>query len=72
MDARKHRAMMRAFDAFIARIQGQYAEAREKLDEGDYVEAQRILARLAVSHARTSMSLRGLLIRQGLLTEEDK
>lgn len=71
MDARKHRKMMKAFDEFTARIIGRYAEAREKLEEGDYVEAQHILASLAQSHARTSMSLRGLLIRQGLL-EEDK
>lgn len=72
MDARKKAAMMRGFQAFINRINTRYQEAYAALARGDYVEAQRILAQLAQSHAKTSMSLRGVLIREGLLREDDK
>lgn len=72
MDERKEKAMLKAFDVFAERIAERYAEVRQALVEGDYVKAQVILAKLGISHARTSMSLRGLLIREGLLTEDDK
>jgi len=72
MDKRKHEKMLVAFDAFSARIMARYAEARQALAEGDYVKAQEILAKLGISHARTSMSLRGVLVREGLLEEDNK
>ena len=72
MNKRKHDAMLRAFDAFAGRIADRYADARKALEDGDYVKAQEILAKLGISHARTSMSLRGVLIREGLLTEDDR
>jgi hypothetical protein len=72
MDKRKHQAMLRAFDAFSIRITERYAEARAFLAAGKYVEAQSVLASLAQSHARTSMSLRGVLVREGLLEEDNK
>lgn len=72
MDARKKAAMMKGFEAFMDRIEARYREAYAALERGEYVEAQRILAQLAQSHARTSMSLRGVLIREGLLKEDDK
>lgn len=63
--------MMKGFEAFMRRINDKYREAYAALDQDDYVKAQQILAQLAQSHARTSMNLRGVLIREGLL-EEDK
>lgn len=72
MEPRRKAAMLRGFQLFMLRIEARYKDAYEALDRGDYVEAQRILAGLAQSHARTSMSLRGLLIREGLLREDDK
>lgn len=71
MDLRRKAAMLRGFDAFMKRINARYREAYAALEKGDYVKAQQILAQLAQSHARTSMNLRGVLIREGLL-EEDK
>jgi len=70
MKKRQHEAMLMAFDAFSDRIAKRYAETRDCLAAGRYEEAQILLADLAKSHAKTSMSLRGMLIRQGLL--EDK
>lgn len=64
--------MLKAFDAFAERIAGHYAEARRCLDEGKYEEAHAILARLTTSHARTSLSLRNVLVRDGVMKEDDK
>lgn len=72
MKKTRHDAMLRAFDQFSARISSRYAEARKALADGDYVKAQEILANLGISHARTSLSLRNLLVREGLLKEDDK
>jgi hypothetical protein len=72
MDKRKHEAMLKAFDAFSNRITERYAEARAYLAAGKYVEAQSVLAGLAQSHAKTSMSLRGVLVKEGLLEEDNK
>lgn len=72
MDARKKALMLKGFEAFMARIEARYHDAYVALELEDYVGAQQILAQLAQSHARTSMSLRGVLVREGLLTEDDK
>lgn len=70
MNPVKKAAMIKAFDAFSDRIAARYAEARQCLIEGEYEKAQSILASLATSHARTSMSLRGVLVREGLMKED--
>jgi hypothetical protein len=68
---RKKNQMLNAFDAFSLRIFERYQEARKALEEDRYVDAQDILARLGRSHATTSLSLRNVLIQDGLLTPED-
>lgn len=65
-------AMLKGFDAFTDRIIERYKEARQALDDEDYIKAQDILASLGVSHARTSLSLRNYMVREGLLNEEDR
>jgi hypothetical protein len=68
----KHRAMMKAFDAFSQRIQAKYEEAREALETGDDLKAYQILADIAKSHAKTSLSLRNVLVRDGKLNGDDR
>jgi hypothetical protein len=70
MNPRKKTAMLAAFDAFSARIAARYNEVRVCLENDQYEEAQAILASLATSHAKTSLSLRGVLIRDGIIKEE--
>lgn len=72
MNARKHEAMLKAFDAFANRIAERYAEARQYLADGEFEKAQEILAALTTSHAKTSLSLRGVLVREGVIKEDDK
>lgn len=72
MTPAKKAAMLKAFDAFSARISDRYAEARVCLERGEYAEAQAILAALTTSHAKTSLSLRGVLIRDGMLEDDAK
>jgi hypothetical protein len=72
MNPAKKQAMLRGFDAFSARIARRYAEARACLEAEDFVGAQNILAGLTTSHARTSLSLRNVLIRDGLLEDDGK
>lgn len=72
MNAKKRAAMLKAFHAFASRIADRYAEAEECLARGEYEEAQRILSALAVSHAKTSMSLRNVLIRDGVIGGDEK
>lgn len=72
MNPAKKVAMLRAYDAFTARITQRYADARACLEADDYVGAQDILASLTTSHARTSLSLRNVLIRDGLMEDDSK
>ena len=72
MDRRKHQKMLASFEKFTDRIGDLYDDVLEALTEEDYVKAQKILAHLAQTHARTSLSLRGMLIREGLLKEDGK
>lgn len=67
----KHDKMMRAFTAFQKRIATRYQEAHDALERGEYQQAYDILAALAVSHARTSMSLRSFMIRNKLMPEDE-
>lgn len=62
-------AMLAAFDQFARRIAAEYEKVAEALLMDDYTEAQRILSELAQSHAKTSLSLRNMLIKEGLLEE---
>lgn len=64
--------MIRMFRIFTDRIATRYEQVAELLEDGDYVKAQEILANIAISHARTSLSLRNVLVREGLLPSEDK
>lgn len=62
--------MMQGFDKFAARMAWRYNEVRDCLDAGRYEEAQILLAAIAISHAKTSLSLRNVLIKEGLVTEK--
>lgn len=66
----KHLEMVKAFRAFSVRISKEYDRAAKALERGDYEEAHRLLASLAQSHAKTAMSLRGFMIRQGFIKGE--
>lgn len=69
---RRRIAMLKAFRNFTAKIATRYDQVEELLEAGDYVKAQQVLSAIAISHARTSVSLRNVLIREGLLPSEDK
>lgn len=62
--------MLAAYDKFVARINQRYAEARKCLEEDRYEDAQTILADLALSHAKTSLSLRNVLVKDGKIKEK--
>lgn len=67
MSPRKKAKMLASFDAFSARINQAYKDAATALHEDDYVKAHNILSELAISHAKTSLSLRNMLVQEGLL-----
>lgn len=58
--------LLSAFDKFVSQVNDAYATAREHLDAGRYSACQQVLAQIAQSHARTSLSLRNVLVRRGL------
>lgn len=62
--------ILEAFDRMTQQVSDAYAMARQALANNDLVLAQDILARIGRVHARSSVSLRGVLIRRGLLTED--
>lgn len=63
--------MLPAFDKFVTQINDAYEAARERLERGDMEGCQSILARISITHARTSMSMRSVLIRRGLMKGDD-
>lgn len=63
--------MLRRYDQFVDRMTSCYAEVRACLERDDYVGAQRILADMGISHAKTSMSLRNVLVKEGLLEDTE-
>ena len=63
--------MLPAFDKFVAQINEAYECARERLELGDMEGCQTILARISMTHAKTSLSMRSVLIRRGLIKGED-
>jgi hypothetical protein len=62
-------AMMKGFDKFAARMSRRYDEVRDCLSAGRYEEAQMLLSDIATSHARTSLSLRNVLVKNGVMEE---
>jgi hypothetical protein len=69
MNLERKKEMLRQFQMFSSRISTQYDRVYTLLDEGNYIEADRILAALAQSHAKTSVSLHNLCIKEGLIPE---
>lgn len=61
------RDMLAGFRNFADRIARRYDEAYKAIERGDYEQAHQILSDLAVSHAKTSLSLRNLMIRKGFM-----
>lgn len=70
MTMKYKRQMLQRYDQFVVRMFQEYSAARAALDEGNYVAAHAILARIGLSHAKTSMSLRNVLVKDGLLKED--
>lgn len=66
----RHEDMMRGFDRFSERMAKRYQEVRDCLQAKRYAEAQMLLADIATSHARTSLSLRNVLIKERKLGEK--
>lgn len=64
--------MIQAFDRFKAQIDGAYIVVRNLLEEGDFVGAQAVLARIGQTHARTSLSMRNYLIKTNRLPQPKK
>lgn len=62
--------MMQGFDKFSARMAKRYGEVRDCLNAGRYEEAQALLAEIAISHAKTSLSLRNVLVKDGLVKDK--
>ena len=62
--------MLMNFRRFQQRISARYDEVYDCLNANRYEEAQLLLADIARSHARTSLSLRNVLVRDGLIKEE--
>jgi outer membrane protein assembly factor BamD (BamD/ComL family) len=62
---KKTEQMMIAYDKFVDQIARLHEQARKHLLNGEYEEAQRILARITTQHARSSLSLRNYLITSG-------
>jgi hypothetical protein len=65
----KHHKMMDNFDRFTCRMAIRYSHVRDCLNAERYEEAHSLLADIAISHARTSLSLRNVLVRDGKLEE---
>jgi hypothetical protein len=71
MTPKKKAQMLAAFEKFAARISGEYERALDALERDDYVTAHRVLSALTISHAKTSLSLRNQLVKDGLLKETE-
>lgn len=59
-----------AFDRFKDQVDEAYDQVRAALVNNDYEGAQSILAALGQLHARTSVSMRNYLIKNGKLKGE--
>lgn len=67
MIANRDQPMLQGFDRFTARIEKRYGEVRDCLVAGRFEEAHILLADIAQTHARTALSLRSSMIRNGRL-----
>jgi hypothetical protein len=65
----KQEAMLAGFDAFTNRIFKRYGEVRDCLATGRYEEAHVLLTAIAITHAKTSLSLRNVLIKDGKMED---
>lgn len=61
--------MIDGFDKFKASIDRAYDMARLQLESGDLVGCQLTLALIGRQHAKTSVSLRNLCIKRGLMED---
>jgi hypothetical protein len=66
---KKHDAMMEGFDRFSFRMRKRYDQVRDCLAAHRYEEAHVLLTDIAVSHAKTSLSLRNVMVKDGLMEE---
>jgi hypothetical protein len=71
MTKNENQRILEAFDKFKATMDESYHLVRDSLEDGRYEDAQRILARIGVTHAKTSMSMRNYLIKQGLIKGDE-
>lgn len=72
MKIKNREAMLKGFDAFSERMASRYSEVRDCLRAGRYEEAQVLLSDIALSHAKTSLSLRNVLVKNGVIKENGK
>lgn len=63
--------LVERFRAFKATITRSMDRAEEQLAEGDYEGCQTTLARIALAHAQSSMSLRSVCIRRKLMRGDE-
>lgn len=71
MNPHKHAQMIGGFEKFTDRIYIRYHQVRDCLKANRYEEAQLLLDELTVSHARTALSLKSMLIKNGALPPEE-
>lgn len=69
MKVKNKAAMLRGFDKFSQRMANRYSQVRDCLMADRFEEAQMLLSEIASSHARTSLSLRNVLIKNGALED---
>lgn len=62
--------ILTAFDRFKQQIDDAYTLVRQQLEQGQFDNAQKTLAKITQTHARTSLSLRNVLIKRGLIQGE--
>lgn len=67
-----HEAMLAAFAKHRKRVDDSLGEVQGYLTRGQYVYAQMKLANIVVSMAKTSLSLRNMLIKDGYIEENKK
>lgn len=61
--------MLTAFDKFKGTVDDAYAAARDRLAAGDYEGCHTLLARISMTHVRTSTSFKNLAIKRGYMKE---
>lgn len=62
--------ILAAFDRFKQQIDDAYVVVRDQLEQFDFEGAQKTLSKITQTHARTSLSLRNVLIKRGLIKGE--